>query len=39
MLRQKDIIKYKNKSKEDHILFLRKDGEYLLKIIDQSKKI
>ncbi len=31
MLRQKDIIKYKNKSKEDHILFLRKDGEYLLK--------
>ena len=31
MLRQKDIIKYKNKSKTDHILFLRKDAEYLLR--------
>lgn len=31
MLRQKDIIKYKTKSKFDHILFLRKDAEYLLR--------
>jgi len=31
MLRQKDIIKYKTKSKKDKILFLRKDAEYYLK--------
>ena len=31
MLRQKDIIKYKAKSKKDQILFLRKDAEYYLK--------
>ena len=31
MLRQKDIIKYKTKSKKDQILFLRKDAEYYLK--------
>ena len=31
MLRQKDIIKYKTKSKNDQILFLRKDAEYYLK--------
>ena len=31
MLRQRDIIKYKTKSKIDHILFLRKDAEYLLR--------
>ena len=31
MLRQRDIIKYKTKSKFDHILFLRKDAEYLLR--------
>ena len=31
MLRQKDVKKYKNKSKYDQLLFLRKDGEYLLK--------
>ena len=31
MLRQKDIKKYKKKTKYEQILFLRKDGEYLLK--------
>ena len=31
MLRQKDIIKYKTKSKKDQILFLRKDAEYYLR--------
>ena len=31
MLRQKDVKKYKKKSKYDQILSLRKDGEYLLK--------
>ena len=31
MLRQRDIIKYKTKSKFDHLLFLRKDAEYLLR--------
>ena len=31
MLRQKDVKKYKKKSKYDQLLFLRKDGEYLLK--------
>lgn len=31
MLRQKDIIKYKTKSKIDQILLLRKDAEYILK--------
>ena len=31
MLRQRDIIKYRTKSKIDHILFLRKDAEYLLR--------
>ena len=31
MLRQRDIIKYKTKSKIEHILFLRKDAEYLLR--------
>ena len=31
MLRQKDIIKYKTKSKFDHLLFLRKDVEYLVR--------
>ena len=31
MLRQKDVKKYKKKSKYDQILFLSKDGEYLLK--------
>ena len=31
MLRQRDIKKYKTKSKIDHILFLRKDAEYLLR--------
>ena len=31
MLRQKDVKKYKKKSKYEQLLFLRKDGEYLLK--------
>ena len=31
MLREKDVKKYKKKTKYEHILFLRKDGEYLLK--------
>ena len=31
MLRQKDVKKYKKKSKYDQILSIRKDGEYLLK--------
>ena len=31
MLRQKDVKKYKKKSKYDQLLSLRKDGEYLLK--------
>ena len=31
MLRQRDMLKYKTKSKIDHILFLRKDAEYLLR--------
>jgi len=31
MLRQKDVKKYKKRSKYDQILSLRKDGEYLLK--------
>ena len=36
MLRQKDVKKYKKKSKYDQLLFLSKDGEYLLK---NGKKI
>ena len=31
MLREKDVKKYKKNTKSEHILFLRKDGEYLLK--------
>ena len=31
MLRQKDVKKYKKKSKYEQILYLSKDGEYLLK--------